>query len=515
MPTVMYPAYPVFDPATGEPLLTIRGEAGRVVQRGTETDVTLVDSNGLSMSQPLYVTDSGFLPTFGVVEGLTQVDFLSGSIRMPITSPTGLEAAAAESAADADASRIAAEAAAGLVNIPADAIVATMVTDVRTLTGAAVLERFTSFVSTVARDSEPMTKWSSALASAGSSPAKVVVIGDSISEGTGASTVTNRWQTVMQTALRGGATGASIPFIPAWPQSSVSGFPVTRSGNVGQNSTTTAIGLGWRGADLRDDTAVLTFTFTGDRCKAMVYAASSTGIMSIQIDGGTPTLVNTQTPTMTAGQQTWDSGALTSGAHTVVIRRSATSPAGNYVYVQGLLTFNGDLTAGVRVLDAARHGINSAFVSSARANGVGGAIAATGGAQLAIIGLGTNDYSVTTPAAFKANIEILIAGLRSNGFTGSILLLGMYLGGGRDNATWSTYLDQYAAIATTDPDVYFLDLRDYMPPVPTPSTEPSGLGYYNDSLHPTDLGYARMGRVLAARLKGVGMMELLALRAAV
>lgn len=109
MPTVMFPASPARDASTGEPLLTIWGQAGRVVQRGTEIDMTLVDANGLPMSQPIYVTDGGFLPTFGVVEGLTQVDFVSGDVRMPVWSPAGLEASAAQSAAAAAASADAAE----------------------------------------------------------------------------------------------------------------------------------------------------------------------------------------------------------------------------------------------------------------------------------------------------------------------------------------------------------------------------------------------------------------------
>lgn len=444
-----------------------------------------------------------------------EVWWVSGGIPSHLVSWSSILESATASAASAQAAREAAEVAAALVEAPTDEVAARLVTDVQTLTGAAILERFTSFVATAVRDSEPMTKWAAALASAGSSPAQVVAFGDSITEGTGATTVANRWQTLMQTALRDGAVGAQFPFIPAWPMTSAPGTPVVRAGNVGQNSTSTGTGLGWRGIDLRDDTASLTFTFTGDRCKVMYFASSGGGIMSVTIDGGTPVLVSQKVPDAPGGNQAWDSGALTAGVHTVVIRRSATSVAGNFVYVQGLLTYNGDLTSHVRVLDAARHGANTSLLTAARTSAAGLSLAAAGGAKLAIIGYGTNDFGLIPVADFRANIDRLIAGLRAGGFTGSILLLGMYLGGGRDNDAWSVYMDEYAAIAAADPDVYYLDLRDYMPAVPTPSTDPSGLGYYNDSLHPNDLGYARMAKILTARLKGAGTMELLALRAAV
>lgn len=345
--------------------------------------------------------------------------------------------------------------------------------------------------------SQKLKIWTDALATG---TAQAVVIGDSITEGTGATTVTKRWQTVLQGLLRGGAVGAALPFIPAWPQSSVPGFPVTRTGTIGQTSTSTGAGLGWRGGDLRDDTAAVTFTFTGDRCKVMIFAASAGGVMSVQIDGGTPVLVNTQAPTVPGGHQPWDSGVLSHGSHTVVIRRDPSSPAGNFVYLHGLLAYDGDLTTGIRVLDAARHGISSTFLTAARAAGAGSALTAAGGAKLAIIGFGTNDYGSTAPAAFKANIETLISGLRSTGFSGCILLLGMHLSGGRDLAQWQTLTQQLADIAAADPVIDYLDLRTVMPDVPTPHDAPAGEGLYYDALHPNDAGYARIAGAVLERI---------------
>lgn len=511
MPTVIFPAIPVRD-TNGEPLIVLRGQLGTIVQRGTDTPLTLVDVNGLPMSQPLYVTELGFLPTFGVVEGLTQADFVSGGIRMPIWSPTGLEASAAASEAGALAAQVAAEeaeasaaASANLVGAPADTVVSTMVKDERSLTGGAVLNQFRAFLGSAARDSEPLTKWAAALATG---TAQAIVIGDSISQGGTATAMTLRWQTLVQAALRGAGVGATFPFLPANMKNSAWGI-----GWSGAGVSNSATGLSWYTLALTDATSKLTFLFTGDRCKIMYTKSPTQGVMTIKIDGGATVDVSQNGTTAIA--QVWDSGALTSGAHTVEITRSATSSAGHNVFIEGCLTFNGDNTTGVRVLDASHSGYASSdMVVASRAANMAKALAAAGGASLAIIGFGTNDYSLNVvPSTFKANIEATIAALRVDGFNGSVLLLGTYMAQGRVPTTWQAYLDALAAIAAADADVEFLNLRDYMPDIPTPHDAPESRGFYADALHPSNAGHARIAEVLAPRLKGAGVLEMLTLRA--
>ena len=341
--------------------------------------------------------------------------------------------------------------------------------------------------------------------------AQAVMIGDSITEGTGATSADRRWQTLVQTALS--PLGPVWPFTPAWPNSSATGYPVTRLGAVRRTNTlATRWGLGWRAAEIYDDTGSITFSFTGTSCKVMYTKASSTGVMTVQIDGATPVTIDTSSATVPPATNgaTWSSGPLTLGQHTVVVRRSPASAAGQSVWIQGLLTYRGDEASGVRVLDAARHGISSSFMTEdaerlpalvGKSTGVTGAIQGAGGADLIVMALGTNDYGQgVPPATFGENVQALIAALRTPapalGFQGSILLLGMYLGRERDPILWQEYQRQLVAIAAADPKVAYFDLRRRMPVVPPSSNDVSGLGLYMDALHPSDAGHQWIARVM-------------------
>ena len=350
--------------------------------------------------------------------------------------------------------------------------------------------RVTSLEETVGPDA--LSPWRSALANAGTAPAQVLVIGDSISEGTGATVLANRWQTILQGHLRrryGHLQGATWPHIPArYNVTGTSGQPVTETGT---NQFGYAWGLGWRTVRMEDDTGSLTFTFTGTSARVMFVQLGTTGVASVQVDGGTPVLVNTNGATNNA--RTWDTGPLTRGTHTITIRRDPSSAAGQHVYVQGALTWDGDEDKGIRVVDAAKHGISSSQFTTAAANQVSDAVKAAGTFGLAIIAVGTNDYSsAVTPAAYRENIERLIAALRAPtraGFTGSIILLNVYRAGGRDEAQWQQYGNTLAELAATDPLITYVDLRTSMPDVPTPHSDPSGLSLYADALHPSDQGH--------------------------
>lgn len=348
----------------------------------------------------------------------------------------------------------------------------------------------------------PLRKWFASLSGQTVAPAQIVVIGDSISEGSGASDILHRWVTQLQAALRSAtaSSGAEFPFIPAFPASGTN-WPIARAGSVLANASW---GLGWRTAVLQDATASLTVTFTGTRCKVMYVKTGSTGAMSLVIDSGTPVVVNTNSSAGGGSNAAvWDSGALSPGSHTLTITRDASSSAGQHPYIQGVLTYNGDEAAGVRVLDASHSGYSSvSATASTRAQMAATALAAAGGASLAVIAYGTNDVpGPTLPATFRANIEALIASLRTTaGFTGSIILLGMYKGSVLDDTVFAGFGAQMAAIAATDPDVTYLDLRTLMPDVPTPYSDPAGLGLFADDFHPGSPGHGWIASVVQAQV---------------
>lgn len=348
-----------------------------------------------------------------------------------------------------------------------------------------------------------LRQWYHAALRSSSRPATILVQGDSNSEGLGPSDVRQRWQTVLQSALRAGSQGAQFPFIPAWPAGGQQ-WPVVRAGSGVVASS--AYGLGWRTAVLQDATASLTFTFTGDRCALMFVKGPVTGVVAISIDGGPAVVVDTNASAGSTHAARWDSPVLSPGLHTVVVTRDPSSAAGQYPYVQGLLTWNGDHDAGVRVLDGAHTGYASRQLTtgvSGRINTAAVALETAGGADLAIISWGTNDTvdPATTPEQFRANIEASIAGLRARGFAGSVLLVNLYKGNGIPEEPYSSYAPQLAAIAAADPDnVAFLDLRGPMPDVPNPYNAPEGMGYFADNLHMTAAGHARVAELIATVL---------------
>ena len=361
--------------------------------------------------------------------------------------------------------------------------------DVRSAAEAKITEQTVQDIVGAFGHNPKLRKWYGALANRYASPAKVLVIGDSNSEGTGATTYARRWQSLLQAQMRGrfqppGVVGATIPYVTASPRCNPlpTGLGVTTSGSPGQAS----FGLGLRALTVAAGQSV-TFTFTGDRCKLLASKGSSVGRYNIALDGGAGVVVDGwQSGSVTSGVVLWDSGALTRGSHTVVVTRDAgtTASPGN-VYPEGLLTFDGDHDAGVRVLDAARHAATLATFTASTA--WQGAVTTVGGFGLCIMPWGANDStSGTTAAAFASGLSTLIGQVRSAGFSGSFLLVEMPKRGNAAEQVWTDYRAQLEAIAAADADIAVFDLRRRMPDYGT--TEATQQGLYYDEVHYRDKG---------------------------
>lgn len=363
--------------------------------------------------------------------------------------------------------------------------------------------------SAAATVSDPaLAAWRNALLASGTKPAQAIVIGDSISEGADAGPITNRWQTQVQKYLRqayGVPRGAVFPFIPAMEATSgTTGWPVTRSGPDGTVVTDVNWGFGWRAAKVFAGGKV-TFTFTGTSAAVMYTKASGVGRLNIIVDGGAPTVVDSNSVTNgpTSDSATWNTGPLAAGNHVIEVGFDPSTPSGiTNVLVQGLLTWDGDEAAGIRFLDSAHSGFRSGNFSVNGSRVTANALKAAGGASLAIIGIGTND--TLYPAEFgnyRTNVERMITALRTTaGFDGSILLVHWYMTNQMTSAQWEPYGDILAQLAAADPKVSFLDMRRRMPDMPTPYTDPSGFGYYAGNVHPSARGYKHIADTIAAHL---------------
>jgi lysophospholipase L1-like esterase len=341
-----------------------------------------------------------------------------------------------------------------------------------------------------------------------SSIASIVVIGDSNSEGTGATAVSTRWQQVLQERLRSrlqhpGAAGAAVPYISASPRVTppLAGYGRTATAGVTQGS----FGLGLRAAVVPAGESV-TFTFDGTRAKLYGTKGPSVGRYSIRLDGAAEVVVDGfNSGSIVSGQLIWDSGPLAAGTHTVQVARAAstTISPGN-VFPEGLMVYNGDEAAGVRVVDAARHGTTvGSFTGSTAWHTAFGAIE---GKRLLILAPGANDVTGgTTATAFRAGVEALIAAARSAGFSGTVLLLKMPKRGSADPALWADYMAQLDAVDAADADVVTLDLRARIPDQGTP--EAVVLGLYVDEVHFSDAGQALIASVIGEAILAAGWDE--------
>ncbi|HEY9415926.1 MAG TPA: SGNH/GDSL hydrolase family protein, partial [Pseudonocardia sp.] len=282
------------------------------------------------------------------------------------------------------------------------------------------------------------------------------------------------------------ASPRMLPIPADYPRTATAG--VTQSGH----------GLGLRSAIIPAGDNV-TFTFTGTRARLYGTKSSSVGKYGIRLDGAAEVVVDGFAASSTSGVLLWDSGALTAGAHTVLVQRSTTTTAspGN-LFLEGLFTYNGDESAGIRVVDASRTGATLATFTGSTA--WYSALGAVEGRGLLVMAWGANDATGgTTAAAFRTGLETLIANARSAGFAGSILLLKMPKRGTATAQVWTDYLAQMDAIAAADPDVATLDLRARIPDQGT--AEATALGLYVDEAHFTDKGQGLVaGHIVAAIL---------------
>jgi len=334
------------------------------------------------------------------------------------------------------------------------------------------------------------TTWNTALAAG---TATWMAVGDSITEGQGASARVNRW--IEKTAALI-ATAKSVPvtgvYLPAWyatyspttwtPYTATSGT-VTNSSAYGNPGNRTA-SLGASGSR--------TFSVTGTSVDIWYYLGTTSNTFSYRIDGGTAVTVNaTGTFSPTPSKVTVSLGA--SGTHTVVITRLTGTPL--------FIGVDGNNGPGLTLFDGGHTGyVANQYVSTLTQWQAFNAAVAP---DLATIALGMNEYlnNPRTPAQYKTDMQTLITSLRSQTKKPSIMLVIYYAPApgqqaAGQTATFDNYAQQLLDIATADPTVGVTDLRLNMPQATT-----SGTGYYNaDGIHPNDSGHTQIASLMQATL---------------
>lgn len=358
-----------------------------------------------------------------------------------------------------------------------------------------------------------LAAWHAALANRTSAPAKVLWVGDSITEGVNAASYGTRWVDRALARLRqdhpvagvaggfgylpgifGGGTAAGTQKAQGQPYTSLTG---------GTPALDTSFGLGGRSIKFNGavgDGAV--YNLTCSSFQVHWIKGTNLGTLDILVDG---VAVASFSTAGALGPQVWTSAALTPGLHAITLKRSA----GGDVYVAGLVGFNGDEAAGVQGYEAGHFGWTAGQYAAAQS----WTWAAVGqvAPQLAVVTLGTNDYQAqVAPETYKANLASIAAQLRAASPGLSIALLAYSRRG--DSAPQPTGWDQYvrALYDLADADsgginggsgVAVIDLSVRLPNAATTGAPVDPLGLYNgDRVHFEAKGHAVIGDMVGRAL---------------
>lgn len=335
-----------------------------------------------------------------------------------------------------------------------------------------------------------LTSFRATLANRFFSRCSIAVIGDSLSEGQGATAVAYRSVNRLADALRLRYPVTGVPggqgFLPPQFASPSLPAPAIVSGSPSLN---TAFGPGWRCRQISGSQSY-TYTITGTSFDVVYATGTGGGTMGVAVDRGSVQTINTYRTTLADGVSTHftTNGA---GTHTVTI-----SAVSGSAFLDGIVVYNGDESGGLTVHDCSHYGFTlhqwataSPAITSAWLN--------TLSPSLLIFELGANDYGGQEPlTTFQADLASMAKVL--NGLTSvpSVLVVADYDPFGLSGIPWSSYVAAYASWATTN-GYALLDLTQRMPPTNAALTY--GL-YASDDVHPSNEGHSFIADAISTLL---------------
>lgn len=334
-----------------------------------------------------------------------------------------------------------------------------------------------------------------ALANREKAPCNIVIMGDSITEGQGATSLSTRWVQVFLDRMRqrfptAGVTGG-VGYRPAMY---VFSTPAGQGPVATGNAATTSRGLGKRGKTLAPDngTGVGRVTYAPVICTSFDICYHSTGTgnrINVSIDGGAEVEIPSG-----VGHVSWSSGPLAAGPHTVSVSYSR----GGSTALEGVMFYNGDENKGIRLWEGGSSGSRADFFNATDGTGGSdvwaGALSRTN-ADLIILGWITNDAvasSNRTPEQFKASYLNVINLIRAQNATAPIVLMPLFERSATLLVPWEQYVEKLREIAEADPTVAFFDFGERIPKL-----SPDTFGLLVDGVHPSDKGYSLMADIAA------------------
>jgi len=358
-----------------------------------------------------------------------------------------------------------------------------------------------------AQQSQALTPLFAGLAGRLTARCNIVCIGDSITEGQGASGppssgFENRWLARLRDQLRSrfptqGLTGGGRGFIGVAGTGELSfAWPATTSQPLGTGTA----GPKAKFLQLAGAGQSITFKLVGDSADIMWMQVPFGGTFSWAVDGGPATKVSTN------GSSTVD-GKLTHlalgapGSHTLVL--SWVSGRSN---IDGVIEYDGDYSSGIQTHDAGHYGYQTSSWVSALNGGSAAAIAALAPAAV-IITLGVNDqYSGVAPATYQSGLQTIISDLKAKLQSPypTFLLNMLPPRYGQKNFTypWSQYITAAENVASSDTSgpggTSVVAVFDFggTPYMPGADDDVYGFWQASDRVHPTNKGHQRIGDCL-------------------
>lgn len=355
-----------------------------------------------------------------------------------------------------------------------------------------------------------LAAWHAALADRANAPAKIVWLGDSITEGAQAAAYGQRWVDRALASLRSAypTTGAAggFNYLPAYVTPFMAQGQATTAINGGAQGLDPSWGLGGRNAVFQAAGRGVAYAIT---CTSfdLHYLRGLGAEFDVSIDGVVIDTIDASGP---LGLERWNSGPLTPGAHTVNVIKSGA--AGTLIH-PGLTVYLGDETKGIQGHEGGHYGWTAGNVADAFGPGYYAALTAAGGLAPALVtvAVGTNDYLYQTPAAtFRANLATIVANIRSVAPNASIALIGYARRGdlAAQPIGWQAYIDALYAVADADTGglngrggVAVIDLSARLPDAAfTGAADALGL-LDGDRVHYSTKGHALIGELVAGALR--------------
>ena len=321
------------------------------------------------------------------------------------------------------------------------------------------------------------------------------VLGDSIAEGQGATTLQRAYPAQLRDRLRAafpsGARGG-LDYIASRHQITVpadQGFsfagPTAKGGRHG---------WGRRVVPLTEASGTGTYTARMTSAQVCWWAPGLDAAITVAVDGGEPETVRADV----GGSLTWTSPRLPSAEHEIAVAWAGGKPE-----LEGAWLFDGDEQRGVHVIEGGNSGSQLWQLSEkARPDGVSTWIRSAPRFKLDLWMPEhlINDVVVRTPEQVRSDAAVLIELIRGVShapilFTPPYERTTLPIRG----TTWAEYVDALRDAASDDPLADVFEIGAYIPRlVGDGASDP--YGWMGPDNHPNDRGYARFAEVLAAKL---------------